>query len=196
MCCRMKCRILHRELGFDIHMWCWNFVSVRNISEHMHPISHQHFPHHLSRPTSSIISQTPTGQPRHPRRRQHHQARRHHRRLRRRLQDAHVHRLHHRIVRRHRRHPHVLPRHERVQDEEGLNSFILFFIVISMLALLAWIERLDWWSVKRIHGPLAEWWWMSSKMTRKPKDLTDGWIGTERGYLSNWLSNLYDILKI
>lgn len=39
----MKCRVLHRELGFDIHM-CWNFVSVRNISEHMHPISHQHFP--------------------------------------------------------------------------------------------------------------------------------------------------------
>merc|ERR1719199_2429262 len=140
---------------------------------------------------------TNTGQPRHPRRRQHHQARRHHRLLRRRLQDAHVHRLHHRLVRRHRRHPHVLPRHERVQDEEGLNSFILFlFIVISMLVLLAWIERLDWWSVKRIHGPLAEWWRMSSKMTREPKDSRDGWIGTERGYLSNWLPNLYAILKI
>lgn len=192
----MKCRVVHRELGFDIHM-CWNFVSVRNISEHMHPISHQHFPTSSFSPhIINHCTNTHAGQPRHPRRRQHHQARRHHRRLRRCLQDAHVHRLHHRIVRCHRRHPHVLPRHERVQVEEGLNSFILLFIVISMLMLLAWIERLDWWSVKRIHGPLAEWWRMSSKMTREPKDSTDGWTGTERGYISNWLSNQYAILKI
>ena len=51
----MKCRVLHRELGFDIHM-CWNFVSVRNISEHMTCIPYLTNIYPIIHHPSSIIS--------------------------------------------------------------------------------------------------------------------------------------------